>query len=197
MKALKPLALALTLALVSVSAYAVERTTIGNSKVVVKTVTGTLADDTRELRLWDDIYHNELIETKDESATEIEFLDETKLTLGPNSTVVLDQFVYDPDPSNATFVMTATQGVFRFASGVLPKSAYKIHTPVATIGIRGTSLLISVVPVDPGSDSDEVAVSIRVDEGMATIVDCDGRVAVLDNPGESFEMVAGAGQHCQ
>ena len=126
------------LAVASGQAMAVERTTIGNARTVVKTVTGTLDSDLRQIQLLDDIYHNETIETGDESATEFVFLDETKLALGPNSSLVLDRFVFDPATDTGSFVMTATAGVFRFVSGKLPKKAYEIHTPTATIGIRGT-----------------------------------------------------------
>ena len=108
-------------------------------------VTGTLEADLRHIQLLDDIYHNEIIETGDESATEFVFLDETKLALGPNSRLVLDRFVYDPEPDKASFVMTATAGVFRFVSGKLPKKSYEIHTATATIGIRGTVFSFNVI----------------------------------------------------
>src|SRR5512134_1442886 len=91
--------------------------TIGNTRVVVRTVIGNFDGDIRSLALEDDVYHNELIETEQESATKLIFLDETTLTLGPDSSVVLDRFVFDPDPSKASFVMTATKGIFRLASG--------------------------------------------------------------------------------
>ena len=130
-------------ALMGFQAMAAEKNaTIGNARIVVRTVTGTLESDLRQIKLLDDIYHNEAIETGDDSATEFVFLDETKLALGPNSRMVLDSFVYDPDPSKASFVMTATAGVFRFVSGKIPKTAYEIRTPNATIGIRGTVLLL-------------------------------------------------------
>jgi hypothetical protein len=94
-----------------------DQITIGNTKVVVKTVIGTFEGELRVLELQDDVYHNELIETEVESATKLVFLDETTLTLGPDSSVVLDRFVFDPDPSKASLVMTATKAIFRFASG--------------------------------------------------------------------------------
>src|ERR671918_3246893 len=125
-----------------------DQITIGNTKVVVKTVIGTFEGELRVLELQDDVYHNELIETEAESATKLVFLDETNLTLGPDSRVVLDRFVFDPDPSKASLVMTATKGIFRFASGKLPKNAYRLHTPAATIGIRGTVLDLAIQPAD-------------------------------------------------
>jgi hypothetical protein len=163
-----------------------EQITIGNTRVVVKTVIGTFEGDLRVLELEDDVYHNELIETEEESATKLIFLDETTLTLGPQSSVVLDRFVYDPDPSKASLVMTATKGIFRFASGKLPKNAYRLHTPAATIGIRGTVLEFAIeTPDRPGG---QTVVRIELEEGLATVGDCRGEELVLE-AGESIELM--------
>jgi hypothetical protein len=163
-----------------------EQITIGNTRVVVKTVIGTFEGDLRVLELEDDVYHNELIETEEESATKLIFLDETTLTLGPQSSVVLDRFVYDPDPSKASLVMTATKGIFRFASGKLPKNAYRLHTPAATIGIRGTVLEVAIeTPDRPGG---QTVVRIELEEGLATVGDCRGEELVLE-AGESIELM--------
>jgi hypothetical protein len=162
-----------------------DQITIGNTTVIVRTVIGNFEGDLRILQLEDDVYHNELIETESESATQLVFLDETTLTLGPDSSVVLDSFVFDPDPSKAAFVMTATKGIFRFASGKLPKNAYRLHTPAATIGIRGTVLTLSVDPAV--GKSTEAVVRIALEEGAATVDDCRGGTLVLQG-GESAEL---------
>ena len=162
-----------------------DQITIGNTRVVVRTVIGTFEGEIRTLALEDDVYHNELITTEKESATKLTFLDETTLTLGPDSSVVLDRFVFDPDPSRASFVMTATQGIFRFASGKLPKNAYRLHTPTATIGIRGTVLDLAIEPAaGPGAAT---VVKIALEEGEATIDDCRGEELDLA-AGQSIEL---------
>jgi hypothetical protein len=170
-------------AALSVQAAAAEKTTIGNARTVVKTVTGTLDANLRQINLLDDIYHNELIETGDESATEFVFLDETKLALGPNSSLVIDRFVFDPEPGKASFVMTATAGVFRFVSGKLPKKSYEIHTPTATIGVRGTVLSVIVIP--GGMEGKPARVNVTVEEGVAEITSCLGERVSLVRPGAS------------
>ena len=162
-----------------------DQITIGNTRVIVKTVIGTFEGDLRVLDLEDDVYHNELIETEEESATKLIFLDETSLTLGPESSVVLDRFVFDPDPSQASFVMTATKGIFRFASGKLPKNAYRLHTPAATIGIRGTVLEFAVEPADGGAGATRVTIALH--EGEATVANCRGEQRVLQ-AGQSLEL---------
>jgi hypothetical protein len=162
-----------------------DQITIGNTRVIVKTVIGNFDGELRELTLEDDVYHNELIETEEVSATKLVFLDETTLTLGPDYSVVLDSFVYDPDPSQAAFVMTATKGIFRFASGKLPKNSYRLHTPAATIGIRGTVLAFSIAPAE--GDHGEAVVRIAMEEGAATIAGCRGDSLLLE-AGQSVEL---------
>jgi len=170
-----------------------EQITIGNTRVVVRTVIGAFEGDIRTLALEDDVYHNELIETEEESATKLIFLDETTLMLGPESSVVLDRFVYDPDPSKASLVMTATKGIFRFASGKLPKNAYRLHTPAATIGIRGTVLDFAIRPADRASG--QAVVKIALQEGEATVRDCRGAQLVLE-AGQSLELSWSAAEPC-
>ncbi len=87
LKRLLTIAVAGILVTAGQDANAVERLTVGNARIVVKSVMGTVEADFRRLQMADDVYHNELIETQEDSATEIVFLDDTKLALGPNSSL--------------------------------------------------------------------------------------------------------------
>jgi hypothetical protein len=147
---------------------------VGITSVVVKTVTGMIEDEVRQLAYKDDIYHNEIIETLEESATEITFLDETLISLGPNSKITLDRFIYDPNPDASTFVTTITQGALRFVSGKLPSKAYTIHTPTATIGIRGTIINVVVERTTGKTGIPVTRVDLTVLDGEAEFVTCDG-----------------------
>lgn len=193
---IKALVLAVALAVAGVTAHAIEKVTVGNTKTVVRTVTGTLDEDKRRLELRDDVYHNEMIETQAASATQIIFLDETTLTLGPNARMTLDRFVFDPDPKKAAFVMTAVKGAFRFVSGKLPKKSYVIHTPSATIGIRGTILTIVVLPFTRYGGNEEFVVNITVERGTAEVVNCLGERVILDHPGMSTTISGRIGGRC-
>jgi hypothetical protein len=170
-------------AVASSQAMAVEKTTIGNARIVVRTVTGTLESDLWQIQLRDDIYHNEIIETGDDSATEFVFLDETKLAMGPNSRMVLDLFVFDPASDTGSFIMSATAGVFRFVTGKIPKRSYEIRTPNAVIGIRGTVLSFIVIPGD--TEGRPTKVKITIEEGVAEITSCSGERVSLVRPGAS------------
>ena len=172
-------------ALLSIQAMAAEKNaTIGNARIVVRTVTGTLESDLRQIQLRDDIYHNEIIETGDDSATEFVFLDETKLALGPTSRMVLDLFVFDPASDTGSFIMSATVGVFRFVSGKIPKMSYEIRTPNAVIGIRGTILSFIVIRGD--TEDKPAKVNITIEEGVAEITSCSGEQVSLSRPGASI-----------
>jgi hypothetical protein len=111
---------------------------IGKTVIVVRTVTGTLQTEVRQLLINDNVSQNELISTAPDAASEIEFVDGTKLSLGPRARVVLDKFVYDPDPSRGAFFLTVSEGVFRFVTGKMAHQSYAISTPNGTVGVRGT-----------------------------------------------------------
>ncbi len=112
---------------------------IGSTSVVVRTVTAEMDGDVRRLAPGENVRQNELIETADASASEIVFLDHTKVAVGPNTRLTLDSFVFDPDPARGRFEVTTDKGVFRFDSGNLANESYVIRTPTVTIGVGGTA----------------------------------------------------------
>ena len=57
---------------------------------------------------------NEVIDTADQSASRVVFQDKTELSVGPQSSVVLDRFVFDPDPSKSAVAISIAKGVARF-----------------------------------------------------------------------------------
>ena len=75
---------------------------------------------------------------------QVMLLDETIFTLGANSVMRIDEFVYDPNaPLNNTLTTSITQGAFRFVSGQVARrgaDAMTVKLPSATIGVRGTSV---------------------------------------------------------
>lgn len=153
---------ALSAALALAPAVVSAQTAVGETAKVVKKVTGKLDATTRDLVLKDMIYRNELISTAGDSGTQISFVDQTNLTVGPNSDLVIDEFVFDAGAADtAKFSMRMTKGVMRFVSGKMKKTAYAIRTPTATIGIRGTILTVTVAL--------DGTTTLSVAEGTATI----------------------------
>ncbi len=94
--------------------------------------------ETRQLKLGDDIFLNDTIITNTSGKAQLLFLDKSALNVGPNSSIVVDKFVYNPAESGGEFTMRSTKGAFRFIGGALSKKQeVKLKTPVGTIGIRG------------------------------------------------------------
>ena len=93
----------------------------------------------RRLVLGQDVVFNERITTGDVGQTQIIFVDGSTMSIGPNSDLVIDQFVYDPNTSTGRLAMSSTRGVFRYVGGRLSKNegAVSLQTPTATLAIRG------------------------------------------------------------
>jgi trimeric autotransporter adhesin len=102
----------------------------------------------QRLMLGQDVLYNERIATSSAGQTQILFVDASTMTVGPNSNLVIDQFVYDPTAGTGKMAASLTRGVFRFVGGALSKgdNAVTFRTPAATIGIRGGVMLVDVNP---------------------------------------------------
>src|SRR6185295_17084595 len=94
------------------------------------------------------IFQNQHIRTGKNSAAQLLFRDETALTMGPSSSLVLDKAVYDPAKGTGEITVRAVSGAFRFVSGSSPVGSYSINTPAGTVGIRGTWIEMLVAGQD-------------------------------------------------
>lgn len=159
------------------STIAPAATTVGNTTIVIKEVRGIFEEKARQLVLEDGIYLNEVIQTAAESATEITFKDKTTISVGPNSNITLDKFIYDPDPAKSKMVMSLGKGVFRFVTGDMPSRSYEFKTPVSTLAVRGTTF--TVVVLENGDTN------VTVEDGQLEITNCNSITLSLDQPGQS------------
>src|SRR3984893_10829187 len=92
----------------------------------------------RVLRVGTDVQANEIISTTANDRAHLVFLDGTTLTIGPDSQMTIDKFVYDPTTQKGELAVNATKGVFRLIGGRISKtSTIAVTTPAATMGIRG------------------------------------------------------------
>src|SRR4026209_2110830 len=92
----------------------------------------------RNLAAGSPIYEDDRIVTGGGNV-QIVFVDDTKLVVGPNSTLVVDRFLMRGGNKARKFSVDALRGTFRFISGHSAKNAYDIRTANAAIGIRGTA----------------------------------------------------------
>lgn len=104
----------------------------------VVAVAGSPTSSGRALSAGSPVYENDRL-TTGKGNIQILFVDDTKLVVGPNSTLVIDRFLMRGGKSAQKFSVAALRGTFRFISGDMAKNAYDIQTANATIGIRGTA----------------------------------------------------------
>ena len=101
----------------------------------------------------------------------ITFLDSTIIRLTEHSKIIIDEYIYDPDPSKSKMVLKMASGTARFITGALgkiDKQNIKIRTPSATVAVRGTDFtttvdelgrsLVILLPNPDGSSSGEITV---------------------------------------
>ena len=112
---------------------------VGNASAIKPAVTQSAPQGSRtDLRLRDPIIRNAELVTAERGALEVTFLDGSRLSMGQNSRLTVDKFVYAGPGGAGEQSLRYTKGLFRFVSGSIPKDKVKIETPSVTIGIRGT-----------------------------------------------------------
>lgn len=98
----------------------------------------------RSLSIGSAISFGETIKTSDAGALQIIFADRTTLSVGHNSTITIDEFVFDPSRTNSRMSVKLITGTLRVIGGdSTHNGAAKVTTPVATVGIRGGVAVIS------------------------------------------------------
>jgi hypothetical protein len=90
------------------------------------------------------VFSGDRILTDATGEVQIRFRDDTRLVVGPNSSIVIDQFVFAGDSSLQVASISALRGTLRFITGTGSKDSYSVSTPTATIGFRGSATDITV-----------------------------------------------------
>jgi hypothetical protein len=131
------MALLLVLALFA-AAPAAAGPEIGKATSIVRQVTGEAGGSVRELKTRAPVLKDERVRTDQTGIGEFEFLDRSRLAVGPNSEVKLDSFIYQTDRRPTVVAIELARGAFRFISARLSPAPPRISTRFATIGMRGT-----------------------------------------------------------
>ena len=98
----------------------------------------------RELKQGDFIYINDEIMTADRSFAVLQFVDGAKVTVRPDSLMIVETYVYNGDGDDAA-TLSLVSGGLRVITGAMAKTNpenYKVRTPVALMGVRGTEFAI-------------------------------------------------------
>jgi hypothetical protein len=119
--------------------------TVGTAGAANTTSSGTQpGTPTRVIEIGAQIVENEKIQTSASGSVQVLFIDKTTLNVGPNSTLVIDRFVYNPATTKGELALSLGKGVIRVVGGVATHSeGATIRTPVAAIGLRGGIAIIS------------------------------------------------------
>jgi hypothetical protein len=110
----------------------------GNTVAVRPMATVSNPEGTLVLNVGMDITEGDRIKTDKKGEVQLVFSDETKLVVGPNSSLVIEAYLLRSKSRVNNFTVRALGGSFRMITGKSTKKAYKIKTPTATIGVRGT-----------------------------------------------------------
>jgi Ca2+-binding RTX toxin-like protein len=103
----------------------------------------------RELEAGSPVFGNDVLKTGADSRLEIKFADDTTLAQGPESSLSIDEYVYNGDPSASEMLLDMAKGTFRMVTGkIADENPEGVHlsSPLSTIGIRGTGVDMEVRP---------------------------------------------------
>ena len=109
----------------------------------------------------------------------IKFVDDTNVAVSPHSSLVIDEFIYDPNSrSGSKLVMNIALGTVRYASGNIAKlnqQKVDIRTPTARIGVRGTAFSMTVDEIGKSlvillPNADGTVGEISVESGAGIVI---------------------------
>ncbi|WP_275199473.1 FecR domain-containing protein [Bradyrhizobium sp. CSA207] len=146
---------------------------IGNVATVTGIATVIRDKNSYPVRVRDDIYLNDIVQTSSNSSLGITFNDATTFNLSAGAKITIDNYVYEDGGKQNSAIVDIGKGTVAFVAAAVAKSGdMKITTPTATLGIRGTT---GVVDVPVGAAANSAAnVNIKL------YPDADGRVGHID-----------------
>jgi hypothetical protein len=152
---------------------------IGNVATLTGSATVTRNDKAIPLKVKDDIYLNDVVQTAANSSLGITFNDATTFNLTANAKITIDSFVYEDGGKNNAALFEVAKGTVAFVAASVAKTGdMKISTPTATLGIRGTSGLVEVPEGASATSRNNVAIKLYPDADGRV-----GRIEVNDRAG--------------
>lgn len=112
---------------------------VGSVVRVVQGATLERSGQAVSLRAGQSVESGDVISTDRRGQVQLLFNDDTRIAVGPNSSLAVDDIRFRQNGKARKFAVSAVAGGFRFLSGTSARSAYAINTPTATMGIRGTA----------------------------------------------------------
>ena len=158
---------------------------IGEAVIIHNEVLRVSGSSGSQINVGDGVLRDETVQTGTDSAARFVMADSTNLSLGANATIRLDRTVFNDEHSYRDIAIRLTTGAFRFVTGHSEKTAYKITTPLATIGVRGTILDIL---------SQKGQSTIVLQEGAASVCTLNFQCIQLTQPGDTAVITVTGGK---
>jgi len=120
---------------------------IGKIKTVTGSVVAIRSGKEIPMHIGDQFYQNDLIRTGNKSSMGMIFEDNTVLSLGSNSEIVVDEYLFAPHQGKLSMIASILKGTASYLSGIIGRQSpesVKFQTPDAIIGTRGTKFLVKV-----------------------------------------------------
>jgi hypothetical protein len=141
------------------------------------TVVATQPDGTpRTLTRRSVVYEHDVVSTTKDSSGEIGFTDGSLMSLNPDSAIKIDEYKYvKGGGKDDKSVINLVKGGFRTITGAIPKEnpeGYKMNTPVATIGVRGTEYVTVLSP--------EKGLLLKIEKGQIKVINAAGTIDLTE-----------------
>lgn len=111
---------------------------VGEALAVIEAARASGQEGERTLAVGSRVFLGDLVATDAIGEAQLLFNDGTRMVVGSNSSLVIDEFLFRGDAVENKFAVRALGGAFRFISGETGDQGYSIKTPTGTIGVRGT-----------------------------------------------------------
>ncbi|MFD0915109.1 choice-of-anchor C family protein [Pseudahrensia aquimaris] len=143
---------------------------IGQVETVTNGARVQRADGTVEtLAVGTKVFQNDVVTTLEGGGLSLTFLDGTIFTLSANARMVLNEMVFDPASQDNSAVFNLVEGSFVFIAGqVAGSGGMEVNTPVATMGIRGTTVKVDIETTN-GVTTVQVSLNIDPDGGIGQV----------------------------
>lgn len=180
---------------------AAEDDAVARIVIVLGTVEAVAADGSvRALERGDPIYEGDTLRTGARARAQLRFTDGARMSLRPDSELAVDDYEFQEaaPPARARSALSLRRGGFRTATGRVAdrnRSGYRVTTPFAVIGVRGTDWSAAITDIGEGDNLflgvDEGAITAENDGGSIDIGDDDpysyARIRSFDSPPEGLE----------
>ena len=115
------------------------------------------------------IVHKERVHTTPAGTVQLLFTDKSSMSIAPNTDIVIDEYVYDPNANSGHMLVSLTKGALRFVGGQLShQGEATITTSAANIGIRGGT--VTVIQGQNGTKVINVSGIIKIVNGAGTFL---------------------------